>query len=276
MEGNVMTRKQYENNNIDIEELVRKTTTEVYQKVTAEKEGTSIPYGCSNPNFVSLASKIDHTLLKQDASAAQIRKVCQEAREFQFASVCVNSYYVPLAEEMLRGSNTKVCTVIGFPLGACTTRAKVAEAKEAIENGAAEVDMVVNVGAIKSQDWNMVNNDIASVVIAAKGRALVKVIIEACLLTTEEKVMVCTVAKNAHADFVKTSTGFSTGGATVEDVQLMRKTVGPEMGVKASGGIKDYATAMAMINAGASRLGTSSGIAIVKGNGVVAASRLGY
>jgi deoxyribose-phosphate aldolase len=262
--------------NNDNEKMVEEITNVVNQRVLAQKGETSIPHNCGNPNCSSLAAMIDHTLLKQDASVSQIRKVCQEAREYQFASVCVNSCYVSLVEEMLRGGNTKVCTVIGFPLGACTTKAKVAETKEAIENGAAEVDMVINAGAIKSQNWVLVYDDIASVVIAAKGRALVKVIIETCLLTHEEKVMACTMAKNAKADFVKTSTGFSTGGAIVEDVQLMRQTVGPEMGVKASGGIRDYATAMAMINAGANRLGTSSGIAIVKGNGAVGGSQFSY
>lgn len=212
----------------------------------------------------NLASMIDHTLLKPDATEEQIRKVCQEAREHNFASVCVNPSYVPLVVEMLRGSAVKTCSVIGFPLGATTTKAKVAETKEVIENGAQEVDMVINIGAAKSGDWDYVKNDIESVVIAAKGKALVKVIIETCLLTDEEKVKACTVAKMAGADFVKTSTGFSTGGATVEDIRLMRKTVGPETGVKASGGVRDYDTAIVMIQAGATRLGTSSSIAIVK------------
>lgn len=252
---------------VQIDQLIEKITEAVYQKVLREKEALPVRAQNSGCCSSSMSAMIDHTLLKQDASEEQIRKLCQEAREYQFASVCVNTSYVSLAEELLRGSNVKVCCVVGFPLGACTTRTKVAETKEAIENGAAEIDMVINGGAVKSKNWDFVKNDIASVVIAASGRALVKVIIETCLLTDEEKVMVCTAAKLAGANFVKTSTGFSTGGATIEDVQLMRKTVGPEMGVKASGGIKDYQTALAMINAGANRLGTSSGIAIVKGAG---------
>jgi len=202
--------------------------------------------------------------LKQDASEEQIRKVCQEAREYKFASVCVNPSYVPLVAELLRGSGVKVCCVIGFPLGATTTKTKVFETKEVIENGAQEIDMVINVGAIKSGNWDFVRNDIESVVIAAGGKALVKVIFETCLLNDEEKVRACIISKQAGADFVKTSTGFSTGGATVEDIRLMRKTVGPNMGVKASGGVKDYDTASAMVNAGATRLGTSSGVAIAK------------
>lgn len=213
----------------------------------------------------NIASMIDHTLLKQDATEDQIRKLCQEALEYSFASVCINPSYVPFCSELLKGSSVKVCTVIGFPLGAASTRSKAFEAKDAIENGALEVDMVINVGAVKSGNWDFVQSDIESVVAAAKGKALVKVIIETCLLTDEEKVHVCKICKSAGADFVKTSTGFSTGGATVEDVQLMRQVVGPEMGVKASGGIRDAASASAMINAGANRLGTSAGIAIVKG-----------
>ncbi len=214
--------------------------------------------------ITDLASLVDHTLLKQDATQEQIRKLCQEAREYKFASVCVNPSYVPLVAELLRGSDVKVCCVIGFPLGATTTKTKVFETKEVVENGAQEVDMVINVGAVKSGDWDYVRNDIESVVIAAGGKALVKVIFETCLLNDEEKIRACTISKQAGADFVKTSTGFSTGGATVEDIKLMRKTVGQNMGVKASGGIKDYDTALAMVKAGATRLGTSSGVAIVK------------
>ncbi len=214
--------------------------------------------------ITDLASLVDHTLLKQDATQEQIRKLCQEAREYKFASVCVNPSYVPLVAELLRGSDVKVCCVIGFPLGATTTKTKVFETKEVVENGAQEVDMVINVGAVKSGDWDYVRNDIESVVIAAGGKALVKVIFETCLLNDEEKIRACTISKQAGADFVKTSTGFSTGGATVEDIKLMRKTVGQNMGVKASGGIKDYDTALAMVKAGATRLGTSSGVAIAK------------
>jgi len=213
---------------------------------------------------VNLASIVDHTLLKQDATEDQIRKICQEAREYKFASVCVNPYYVPLVVEQLKGSGVKTCCVIGFPLGATTTKTKVFETKDAIENGVQEVDMVINVGAVKSGDWDYVRNDIESVVIAAGQKAIVKVIFETCLLSDDEKMKACTISKLAGANFVKTSTGFSTGGATVEDIRLMRKTVGQDMGVKASGGIKDYDTALAMVKAGATRLGTSSGVVIAK------------
>jgi deoxyribose-phosphate aldolase len=256
---------------LEIEKLIEKITEEVYQKVlsdmknkggTVDRESLSAAFNNESNN---LSSMIDHTLLKPDATVEQIKKLCTEARENKFASVCINPYYIPLAVECLRGSGVTVCTVIGFPLGATTTRTKVAEAKEAVENGAGEVDMVINIGALKSGDMDAVRNDIESVVIAVKGRALVKVIIETCLLTDEEKVKACSIAKIAGADFVKTSTGFSTGGATVEDVKLMRQVVGTDMGVKASGGIRSYATAMDMINAGANRLGTSSGIKIIDG-----------
>jgi len=213
---------------------------------------------------VNLASIVDHTLLKQDATEDQIRKICQEAREYKFASVCVNPYYVPLVVEQLKGSGVKTCCVIGFPLGATTTKTKVFETKDAIENGVQEVDMVINVGAVKSGDWDYVRNDIESVVIAAGQKAIVKVIFETYLLSDDEKMKACTISKLAGANFVKTSTGFSTGGATVEDIRLMRKTVGQDMGVKASGGIKDYDTALAMVKAGATRLGTSSGVVIAK------------
>lgn len=213
----------------------------------------------------NIAALIDHTILKADATEEQVIKVCQEAIEYKFASVCVNSCYVPLAADMLKDSGVKVCSVVGFPLGAMSAMAKAAEAKEAIENGANEVDMVINVGALKSKKLEYVKCDIAAVVAIAKGRSLVKVIIETCLLTDEEKVEVCKLAKSVGADFVKTSTGFGTGGATVEDVALMRKTVGNEMGVKASGGIRDFETAMKMIEAGASRIGASASVAMVKG-----------
>lgn len=208
---------------------------------------------------------IDHTLLKAEATEGDIKKLCKEAVEHRFVSVCVNPSYVPLSRDCLEGSDVKVCTVIGFPLGATTTETKVYEAREAIENGAKEVDMVINIGAVKSGDWDYVKNDIESIYLAVSGHALLKVIIETSLLTDEEKVRVCTICKMVGVDFVKTSTGFSTGGATVEDVRLMRKVVGSEIGVKASGGIRDAATAKAMVDAGANRLGTSSGVVIVSG-----------
>lgn len=205
---------------------------------------------------------IDHTLLKPEATPAQVEKLCAEAAEYHFASVCVNPVYIPLAARLLDGTGVKVCCVVGFPLGAIAPEQKAAEAASCAAMGAEELDMVIHVGAAKAGDWALVQRDIAGVVKAAAGRT-VKVIIETCLLTDEEKVKACEAAKAAGADFVKTSTGFSTGGATTHDIALMRKTVGPEMGVKASGGIRDYATAMAMIEAGANRIGASAGIEIV-------------
>ncbi|MCX8128814.1 MAG: deoxyribose-phosphate aldolase [Clostridia bacterium] len=212
---------------------------------------------------MNLASIIDHTLLKPDATEKQIKELCSEARKYGFASVCVNPSYVTLAASELTGTSVKVCTVIGFPLGATTSEAKAAETREAVNNGANEVDMVINIGALKSGKTNYVKADIEAVVKAAKPEAIVKVIIETCLLSEEEKINACLLAKEAGADFVKTSTGFSTGGATEEDIRLMRRTVGPDTGVKASAGIRDYAMAEKMVNAGATRLGTSASIAIV-------------
>ena len=210
----------------------------------------------------TIAVMIDHTLLKPEATPAQIEKLCAEAAEYHFASVCVNPVYIPLAARLLKGTGVKVCCVVGFPLGAIAPEQKAAEAASCAAMGAEELDMVIHVGAAKAGDWALVQRDIEGVVKAAAGHT-VKVIIETCLLTDEEKVKACEAAKAAGAHFVKTSTGFSTGGATTHDIALMRKTVGPEMGVKASGGIRDYATAMAMIEAGANRIGASAGIAIV-------------
>jgi deoxyribose-phosphate aldolase len=210
-----------------------------------------------------LAKYIDHTLLRQDASLDQIIAVCDEARKYGFASVCVNPNYIKAVSDCLKGSDVAPCTVVGFPLGATLGEVKAYEASAAVALGAKEVDMVVNLGAVKSGDWALAESDIKAVVLACRGKALLKVIIEACLLTDEEKVRICTIAKSAGADFVKTSTGFSTGGATVEDVRLMRSIVGPDMGVKAAGGIRDLATALAMIEAGATRLGASAGAKIL-------------
>lgn len=207
---------------------------------------------------------IDHTLLKPEATAEQITKLCQEALEYQFKSVCLNPYWVPLAANLVKGSVVEVCTVIGFPLGAITAKVKAYEVTEVIQNGATEVDMVLNIGALRSGQTDVVLNDIGSVVQAAKGKALVKVILETCYLTKEEKIKACELSKLAGADFVKTSTGLGSSGATVEDVMMMRQTVGPEMGVKAAGGVKDYETAIRMLKAGANRLGTSSGVNIIK------------
>lgn len=206
---------------------------------------------------------IDHTLLKADATPEQIEKLCAEALEYNFASVCVNTCHIPMAAKLLAGSQVAPCCVVGFPLGAMLTSSKAAETKDAVEAGATEIDMVINIGMAKAGQWEYVENDIRAVVNAAHKKAIVKVIIECCLLTNEEKRQACLCAKTAGADFVKTSTGFSTGGATAEDVALMRKTVGGEMGVKAAGGIRKYADAMAMINAGATRIGASAGIAIM-------------
>lgn len=213
----------------------------------------------------NVAGLIDHTLLKADATKEQIKVLCEEAREYKFASVCVNPTWVKYASELLEGSEVKVCTVIGFPLGASTPETKAFETKDAISNGAHEVDMVINIGALKDKDDELVERDIRAVVAAATGKALSKVIIETSLLSEEEKVRACEIAVKAGTDFVKTSTGFSTGGATVEDVALMRKTVGPDIGVKASGGVRNTSDAEKIVEAGASRIGASAGVSIVKG-----------
>ncbi|HFI0054647.1 TPA: deoxyribose-phosphate aldolase [Streptococcus suis] len=213
---------------------------------------------------MKLNKYIDHTILKPETSKEQVGQILAEAKEYNFASVCVNPTWVAYAAQELKDSDVKVCTVIGFPLGANTPALKAFETKDAIENGADEIDMVINIGALKSKNYDLVLEDIKAVV-TASGDKLVKVIIETCLLTDEEKVKACELSKEAGADFVKTSTGFSTGGATVEDVALMRKTVGPDMGVKASGGARSYEDAIAFIEAGATRIGASSGVAIMKG-----------
>ncbi|MBI9076901.1 MAG: ribokinase [Desulfatibacillum sp.] len=212
-----------------------------------------------------LAQYIDHTLLKPDGQLPAFDKICEEAIQYQFRSVCVNSYMVPYIAKKLNGTGVDVCAVVGFPLGAMSSPAKSFEAKQAVEDGAAEVDMVINVGALKSGNSDGVFNDIKAVRDSAPSPVVLKVIIETCLLTDEEKVLACEISKKAGADFVKTSTGFSTGGASLADIALMRKTVGPTMGVKASGGIKDAETAMAMIKAGATRIGAGAGVEIVSG-----------
>lgn len=213
-----------------------------------------------------LAKYIDHTQLKPDTTKDKIQKIVDEAKEYEFASVCVNPHWVSFCYENLKETTVKVCTVIGFPLGATSTASKVFETKKAIEDGATEVDMVINVGELKSANDKFVQSDIQAIVDAAKGKALTKVIIETSLLTNDEKIRACKLAKAAGADYVKTSTGFSGGGATLEDVALMRETVGPEMGVKASGGVRDQEATKAMIKAGATRIGASAGIDIVNGN----------
>ncbi|MDG5470859.1 deoxyribose-phosphate aldolase [Jeotgalibacillus sp. ET6] len=214
---------------------------------------------------MNIAKMIDHTLLKPEATKEQVTALCEEASEYGFMSVCVNPSWVRLSSEILHKTDVKVCTVIGFPLGASATETKAFETKQAIEDGASEVDMVINIGALKSGQYEAVQQDIQAVTAAAKGKALTKVIIETSLLTDEEKVIACELAVKAGADFVKTSTGFSTGGATIEDIQLMRKTVGPDIGVKASGGVRSTEDASNMVEAGATRIGASSGVKILQG-----------
>jgi len=213
-----------------------------------------------------IARMIDHTLLKADATKEAIVKLAEEAKQYKFASVCVNPTNVATAYEVLKDTpEVKVCTVIGFPLGASTPEVKAYEVKDAIANGATEVDMVINIGALKDKQDELVERDIRAVVEAAHGKALTKVIIETCLLSEEEKVRACKLSVRAGADFVKTSTGFQAGGATAADISLMRQTVGPDIGVKASGGIRSYEDFQAMVAAGATRIGASSGVAIMQG-----------
>ena len=215
--------------------------------------------------MTNIASYIDHTLLKAETTHDQIVKLCGEAAKYEFASVCVNPAWVEAAAAELKDSKVKVCTVIGFPLGASTSETKAFETTDAISKGAGEIDMVINIGALKSGGSERVKKDIQAVVEAAKGKAIVKVIIETSLLTDEEKATASHISKEAGADFVKTSTGFSTGGATADDVKLMRETVGPDLGVKASGGVRSLEDVQAMIDAGATRIGASSGVQIMQG-----------
>lgn len=212
----------------------------------------------------NLASYMDHTILKPETTKEEVKKLCEEAKQYGFASVCVNSYYVPFVKQQLAGSEVATCCVVGFPLGAMSIKAKAYETKVSVEDGATEVDMVINIGALKDQEYQLVKEDIEAVVAATKGNALVKVIIETCLLTQEEIKIACQLAVEAKADFVKTSTGFSTGGAKKEDVALMKETVGTKAKVKASGGIRSKETAMEMIAAGADRIGTSNAVKIVE------------
>ena len=218
------------------------------------------------PQDHNLAHLIDHTLLKPDATPDQVAQLCFEARKHGFASVCVNPTWVTLCAQLLEGSPVKVCTVIGFPLGATASEVKAFEAQNAIEHGATEIDMVINIGALKARDIDLVAKDIRGVVSASHARgALVKVIIETSLLNDEDKTIACLTAKEAGADFVKTSTGFAGGGATVHDVELMRRVVGPELGVKASGGVRTFEEAESMVKAGATRIGASAGVKIIQG-----------
>jgi len=216
----------------------------------------------------SIAALIDHTLLKPEATAADIRKVCEEARKYGFASVCVNPYWVPLVAKELSGSPVKVCSVVGFPLGANSTTIKVAETQAAVHDGAQEIDMVINIGELRAGNQRVVEDDIRAVVSAAHATgAIVKVILEMCLLDESQKIAACLLSKNAQADFVKTSTGFSTGGATVDDIALMRRAVGPNMGIKASGGVRTLEDLRKMVAAGATRVGASASVKIIEATG---------
>jgi len=254
-------------------ELIEKITREVITKLSQgntgnEKEKKETSPGKTTLGMIpsDLAPYIDHTLLKPEATAEQIDTLCEEAAAHHFASVCVNTSWAARCARKLRGTGVKVAVVVGFPLGAMSGRSKGFEARHAIEEGAREIDMVINIGALKSGDLKTVEEDIKQVLRVCGRNVALKVIIETALLTDEEKVTACTIAKEAGADFVKTSTGFSTAGATVHDVALMRKVVGPKLGVKAAGGIRTFEDAVAMIEAGATRLGTSSGVALVTGS----------
>lgn len=229
----------------------------------------ALPAALPAPIGVDIAGWIDHTVLKQDASAAQVEKLCFEARQYRFATVCVNSVNVPLAAKRLAGSDVLVCSVVGFPLGAVPTKIKVAETRQAIKDGAAEIDMVINIGAMKSADYSQVMSDIQAVVVAAAGRAKVKVILEMCYLDQREKIIGILMCKQAGADFVKTSTGFGVAGATAEDVILMRRVAGAAMGIKAAGGIRTLKDALVMIEAGANRIGASASVSILREAGAL-------
>jgi len=268
-------------------ELVEKITREILAKLNSgnqESSGTSSsvvdtwrgtpasldkkPASAGGSGGISnqeLAKYIDHTLLKPEATQEQIDKLIEEAKTYKFYSICINSSWVAYSAKKLRGSGVKIAVVVGFPLGSMDSRTKSFETRNAVENGANEIDMVINIGALKSGDYELVENDIRWVLRACRGTTVLKCIIETALLTDQEKVIACEIAKKAGAHFVKTSTGFSKAGATPEDIALMRRTVGPKMGVKAAGGVRSYEDAVAMINAGATRLGTSSGVAIVTG-----------
>jgi deoxyribose-phosphate aldolase len=230
-----------------------------------ERELPARPQALARPAGAEISAWIDHTLLKPEATAGQIKALCEEARQYHFATVCVNPAYVSLAGGLLRDAGAGICAVVAFPLGALLPEDKVHEARSVIEKGANEVDMVINIGAVKGEAYGLVMNDILFVAQAAHERgAIVKVIIEAALLTRREKILACLLAQTAGADFVKTSTGFGPGGATVEDVDLMRRVVGPGTGVKAAGGIRTLQEALAMISAGANRIGSSAGVSILK------------
>jgi len=254
---------------MDQSELISKITSEVLKRLQAEMAKQGGPaggggkFGGANP--AELAQYIDHTLLKPEFTLAAFDKLCAEAIQYKFKSVCVNSSRVAYVAKKLQGTGVKVCSVIGFPLGAMDSRGKAFEARRAIEEGAHELDMVINISALKGGELKLVEEDIRAVRRVTRANTVLKVIIETSLLTEQEKVLACELAKKAEADFVKTCTGFAGGGATVEDIALMRRVVGTKMGVKASGGVRDYDKAIALLNAGANRIGAVASVAIVTG-----------
>jgi len=254
---------------MDQKELIDKITKEVMSRLNEKTIVQDSAKKESNPkSFLSpieLAGYIDHTLLKPESTKAQFDKLCEEALKYKFFSVCVNSSWVPYVTKKLRGTGIKICAVVGFPLGAMDSRSKAFEARNAIDAGANELDMVINVGALKSKDYKFVEEDIRAIKRVCRSNTILKVIIETSLLTDDEKVIACEISKKADADFVKTSTGFMGGGATVADIMLMRRIVGPKIGVKASGGVKDYNQAVALIQAGANRIGCGSSVAVITG-----------
>jgi len=255
---------------MDQNQLIEKIVAEVVARMGSQAAagGAQAPAqaaGTAVPLPSELARYIDHTLLKPEATEEQMKKLCEEASQHHFYSVCVNSSWAEYCARKLGGTGVKVCAVVGFPLGAMDSRAKAFEARTAIANGANEIDMVMNVGAMKAKNLKLVREDMLSVRRACRTGIVLKVILETCMLTDEEKVLACQIAKDAELDFVKTSTGFNKAGATVADIALMRRTVGPKMGVKAAGGVRSYEDAVAMIRAGATRLGTSSGVLLVSG-----------
>jgi len=262
---------------MDMELLIKQITNEVMAKISNSDESSSSvatmeKKASTNTNLnhqvitgPQIARMIDHTLLKPDSTDQQIIQLCEEAKQYNFATVCVNPYWVSTAAKELKGSNVGITTVVGFPLGSTSTFNKISEARDAIAAGATEIDMVINIGALKSGDYEAVKKDIEGVVLACRDQTIVKVIIETGYLNDEEKKKACMLSKMAGADFVKTSTGFGPGHATPEDISLMRATVGPEMGVKASAGVRDLDTARKLVAAGATRIGASSSIAIIKG-----------
>ena len=253
---------------MDIDKIIAEVTSQVLSRAQAQAAAAPAPVPLQGSGYNAAYGKyIDHTVLKPETQRATVARFCDEAIQYGFASVCVNPTHIKFVAERLKGTGVKTCCVIGFPLGATTTFVKAVETMEAVKNGAEEVDMVINIGALKDRDYNLVYEDIKAVVDVAHPKALVKVIIETSALTDEEKVRACELAKQAGADFVKTSTGFGSGGATVEDVRLMKRTVGNSMKVKASTGINNREICDQMIAAGAERMGTSKGILIVKGEG---------